>query len=168
MMIEFNSHPIISNGWGQRGLPKTSFTTYLVFLGLDDSQEEQRSGGENNSMRFWTGRSCVDNSAIFVPSDLWFWCTACFAIQSQRLIFRNYHRVRLLRDFWGTELTWNIEYIWVKSCRTGKKCLKCPNFTLTPRVFLSKPSILQPDMRKTSSASSAACVIFVEAVSIFW
>ena len=26
----------------------------------------------------------------------------------------------------------------------------------------------EADMRKTSSASSAACVIFVEAVSIFW
>ena len=25
----------------------------------------------------------------------------------------------------------------------GKKCLKCPNFTLTQRVTLSKPSILQ-------------------------
>ena len=34
-------------------------------------------------------------------------------------------------------------YIWVKSCRTGKKCLKCPKFTLTQRVTLSKPSILQ-------------------------
>ena len=34
-------------------------------------------------------------------------------------------------------------YIWVKSCRTGKKCLKCPNFTLTQRLALSKPSILQ-------------------------
>ena len=33
--------------------------------------------------------------------------------------------------------------IWVKSCRTGKKCLKCPNFTLTQRLALSKPSILQ-------------------------
>ena len=31
-------------------------------------------------------------------------------------------------------------YIWVKSCRMGKKC---PNFTLTQRVALSKPSILQ-------------------------
>ena len=36
-----------------------------------------------------------------------------------------------------------IWYIWVKSCRTGKKCLKCLNFTLTQRLALSKPSILQ-------------------------
>ena len=34
-------------------------------------------------------------------------------------------------------------YIWVKSCRTGKKCSECPNFTLTQRFTLSKPSILQ-------------------------
>ena len=34
-------------------------------------------------------------------------------------------------------------YIWVKSCRTGKKCSECLNFTLTQRVALSKPSILQ-------------------------
>ena len=33
--------------------------------------------------------------------------------------------------------------IWVKSCRTGKKCLKCPKLTLTPRVAPAKPSILQ-------------------------
>ena len=34
-------------------------------------------------------------------------------------------------------------YIWVKSCRTEKKCLKCPKLPFTPRVALSKPSILQ-------------------------
>ena len=36
--------------------------------------------------------------------------------------------------------TW---HIWFKSCRTGKKCSECPNLTLSPRVALSKPSILQ-------------------------
>ena len=35
------------------------------------------------------------------------------------------------------------EFIWVKSCRTEKKCSECPNFTLTQRFTLSKPSILQ-------------------------
>ena len=34
-------------------------------------------------------------------------------------------------------------YIWVKSCRTVKKCSECPNFTLTQKVTLSKPSIPQ-------------------------
>ena len=34
-------------------------------------------------------------------------------------------------------------YIWVKSCRTGKKWFKWPNLTLTPRDVLAKPFILQ-------------------------
>ncbi len=34
-------------------------------------------------------------------------------------------------------------HIWVKSCRTGKKCSECLKFTLTQRVALSKPFILQ-------------------------
>ena len=35
-------------------------------------------------------------------------------------------------------------------------------------TFLYFREIHSPDMRKTGSAGSAACVIFVEAVSIFW
>ncbi len=37
----------------------------------------------------------------------------------------------------------SVTYIWVKSCRTGKKCFKWYNLTLTPRDVLAKPFILQ-------------------------
>ena len=47
-------------------------------------------------------------------------------------------------DFpWHCNLCCWISCIWAKSCRTGKKCFEWYNLTLTPRVALSKPFILQ-------------------------
>ena len=35
-----------------------------------------------------------------------------------------------------------LTHIWVKSCRTGKKCSKCPKTALTQRVVLAKRLVL--------------------------
>ena len=57
----------------------------------------------------------------------------------------NNHKQWLLSVDMKTKVVQHVPVIniWVKSCRTGKKCFKWPNLTLTPRDVLAKPFILQ-------------------------
>ena len=50
---------------------------------------------------------------------------------------------RALKIWLWTRLMIDPSYhIWVKSCRTGKKCSKCPKTALTQRVVLAKRLVL--------------------------